>query len=103
MKSPSTLVRALMVLIVWLVLCWFIGTWLHLHGSNLWLLRIGLAVLGLAGFAGYLWVHYRSNSSGGGAHDEVDLLLHEANARLQASQPGQRRNGDQSPGHLFTG
>ena len=54
----------------------------------MWLLRIGLAVLGLAGFAGYLWVHYRSNSSGGGAHDEVDLLLHEANARLQASHLG---------------
>ncbi len=88
MKSTSTFVRALMVLIVWLVLCWFIGTWLHLHGSNLWLLRIGLAVLGLAGFAGYLWLHYRSNSSGGGAHDEVDLLLHEANARLQASSLG---------------
>src|SRR6202034_4501451 len=65
MKSLPIFVRALVVLILWLVLCWFIGSWLHLHGSNLWLLRIGLAVLGLAGFAGYLWLH-RSHSSGNG-------------------------------------
>jgi type VI secretion system protein ImpL len=87
MKSLPIFVRALVVLILWLVLCWFIGSWLHLHGSNLWLLRIGLAVLGLAGFAGYLWLH-RSHSSGGSAHDEVDLLLQEANSRLQASGLG---------------
>jgi type VI secretion system protein ImpL len=86
MKSLPIFVRALLVLILWLVLCWFVGSWLHLHGSNLWLLRIGLAVLGLGGFAGYLWLH-RSQSSGG-AQDEVDLLLHEANARLQASSLG---------------
>jgi type VI secretion system protein ImpL len=87
MKSLPIFFRALAALILWLVLCWFIGSWLHLHGSNLWLLRIGLAVLGLAGFAGYLWLH-RSNRSGGGANDEVDLLLHEADARLQASSLG---------------
>ena len=87
MKSTPIFVRALTALILWLVLCWFIGTWLHLHGENLWLLRIGLAVLGLAGFAGYLWWGYRSGGSGV-AGDEVDLLLHEANARLQASSLG---------------
>src|ERR1700678_2295072 len=87
MKSLPIFVRALVVLILWLVLCWFIGSWLHLHGSNLWLLRIGLGVLGVAGFAGYLWLH-RSQSSGGSANDEVDLLLQEANARLQASGLG---------------
>jgi type VI secretion system protein ImpL len=87
MQSIPKFVRALSVLILWLVLCWFIGTWLHLHGTNLWVLRIGLAVLGLAGFAGYLWFEYRSGGSGE-AGDEVDLLLHEANARLQASNLG---------------
>jgi type VI secretion system protein ImpL len=87
MQSIPKFVRALLVLILWLVLCWFIGTWLHLHGTNLWVLRIGLAVLGLAGFAGYLWFEYRSGGSGE-AGDEVDLLLHEANARLQASSLG---------------
>jgi type VI secretion system protein ImpL len=83
MKSLPIFARALAILILWLVLCWFIGSWLHLHGSNLWLLRIGLAVLGLAGFAGFLWLHSRSQESAAGG-DEVDLLLHEAGARLQA-------------------
>ena len=70
MKSIPIIVRALLVLILWLALCWFIGTWLHLHGSNLWLLRIGLAVLGLAGFAGYLWFEYRSGGSGEAVNGE---------------------------------
>jgi len=88
MKSLPIFARALIVLILWLVLAWFIGSWLHLHGSNLWLLRIGLWVLGLAGFGGYLWLHYRSHGSGGEAQDEVELLIHEADARLQSSSLG---------------
>ena len=83
MKKFPIFARALIILILWLVLCWFIGSWLHLHGSNLWLLRIGLAVLGLAGFAGFLWLHSRSQESAAGG-DEVDLLLHEAGVRLEA-------------------
>jgi type VI secretion system protein ImpL len=93
MRSLPTFLRALMVLILWLVLAWFIGSWLHLHGSNLWLLRIGLAVLGLAGFAGYLWLQSRSEAGPSeGANNEVDSVLHEANGRLQASSLGHTAN-----------
>jgi type VI secretion system protein ImpL len=103
MKSSSTLVRALGFLILWLVLSWFAGTWLHLHGSNLWLLRIGLAVLGLAGFGGYLWLQSRSGARLGGSHDEVDLLIHEANTRLQASSLGRGAKIASLPAIFFLG
>src|ERR1700730_17925397 len=87
--SPK-IARALGVLILWLVLAWFMGTWFHLHGSNLWILRGGLAVLGLAGFAGYILLGSGAKSGPvGGAHgNEVDLLLREADSRLQASSLG---------------
>src|ERR1700736_3279051 len=90
MAISPRLARALVVLILWLTLAWFLGTWLHLHGSNLWILRGGLAVLGLAGFAGYLWLGSgaRSRTIGGTHGDEVDLLLREADTRLQASSLG---------------
>jgi len=90
MAISPRLARALGVLILWLTLAWFLGTWLHLHGSNLWILRGGLAVLGLAGFAGYLWFGSRASSGPvGGTHgNEVDLLLREADTRLQASSLG---------------
>jgi type VI secretion system protein ImpL len=82
--------RALAVLVLWLTLAWFLGTWLHLHGSNLWILRAGLALVGLAGFAGYLLLGPRAGSApvGGVQGNEVDLLLREADARLQASSLG---------------
>ncbi len=33
-------------LILYLVLAWFAGTWLHLQGTTLWLVRGGLALIG---------------------------------------------------------
>ena len=48
-----------LILLLWLVLAWFIGTWLGLHGGVLWGLRISLWVLGLitAGFV--IWFFWR--------------------------------------------
>lgn len=93
MRISPLIGRALAVLIVWLMLAWFVGTWLHMHGTNLWLLRAGLALLGLAGFVGYLWLRSGTelaSGSGGAAGDEIDLLVHEADSRLQASNLGSR-------------
>lgn len=90
MRISPRIAWALAVLILWLVLAWFLGTWLHLHGANLWILRGGLALLGLAGFVGYLLLTSRPDSGPvGGSHgNEVDLLLREADARLQTSSLG---------------
>ena len=46
---------AAILLVGWLVLAWFTGTWLHLHGSSLWILRIALAVIGVAAFIVIIW------------------------------------------------
>ncbi len=42
-------------LLVYLVFVWFLGNLLHLHGSSLWILRIGLSVIGIAAAVVFLW------------------------------------------------
>ena len=87
---------AALALIVWLVLSWFIGSWLHLQGSSLWALRIVLAVIGIAAFITLVW-WFRTRDkerlaempqAAGGAAAEIDILIREAEARLQASKLG---------------
>ena len=46
---------AALALIVWLVLSWFIASWLHLQGNSLWILRIVLALIGIAAFITIVW------------------------------------------------
>ena len=90
MKMSPAAVKALPVLLLWLVLSWFTGTWLHLHGPNLWMIRGGLALLGIAGFLLFIWLQSRPGKGPvGGEHGkELDLLLSEADSRLQASSLG---------------
>ncbi len=84
------------VLVVYLVLVWFLGTWLNLHGSDLWILRGMLAVLGLIGAGVFLWFHHRSKKAedgfveaAPGSAQDVDLIIHDAVRRLRSSsQPG---------------
>jgi type VI secretion system protein ImpL len=85
------------ILLLYLVLVWFIGTWLGLHGSDIWILRGGLWLIGLVGAVSFLWF-YRKNKAAqgpaeGGAPDrsrsaEIDVLVHEAMRRLKASTLG---------------
>jgi len=84
------------ILLAYLVLVWFLGTWLPLHGSDRWILRGGLAFIGLAGAATFLWFHRKSKApqtNAPGALDpsgtaDIDLLVHEALRRLQTSTLG---------------
>jgi type VI secretion system protein ImpL len=92
MRSIPTFARAVFLLLLWLVLAWFVGTWLHLHGSSLWLLRIGLAAIGLLGFGGYLWLEFPSTVPAGGGNDEIGLMLQEADGRLEISNLGRGAN-----------
>ncbi len=92
-KSLKYLIASI-ALVIWLVLAWFLGTWLHLEGKNLWIQRVALMGLGVAVFAVLVWWIYTSEPEGeaargaGGAGDEVDILLREAETRLRASQLG---------------
>ena len=44
-----------LALIVWLVLSWFMAPWLHLQGNSVWILRIALALIGIAAFVTVVW------------------------------------------------
>lgn len=85
---------AAFVLIVWLVLSWFIGSWLSVQGRNLWILRIALAFLGLMAFAVNIWWFLAKDKErgemapAGAGGDDIDALIREAEARLQSSKLG---------------
>ena len=84
-------------LVVYLVLVWFIGTWLQLRGSDLWILRGALWLIGLVAAGIFLWFHHKKKSAqadparapeGQPGSSDIDLLVHEANRRLKSSTLG---------------
>ncbi|MGH9790525.1 MAG: ImcF-related family protein [Candidatus Acidiferrales bacterium] len=102
-------------LIVILMLVWFVGPMTTLEGSNLWILRVGILLLGLLGTGGFLWwaasnkpaiarpqapqVRMPSASDAAaaagaafagppGSPDEIDALVREAASKLAASRLG---------------
>jgi type VI secretion system protein ImpL len=84
-------------LLVFLVLAWFAGTWFGLHGRDLWILRGGLAVLGLIAAIGAL-VFFLSQPAPppkpkDPVWDEIDAMLTNAEKRLAASKVGKRALG----------
>ena len=46
-------------LLVYLIFVWFLGNLLHLHGRDIWVLRIGLGVIGIIGAGVFLWFKRR--------------------------------------------
>ena len=81
------------VLILYMVLAWFAGSWLHLQGTSLWLVRGGLALIGCVGAAVFLWFHRkltRGSESGVGPGapvlTEIDALLNQADQRLKSAK-----------------
>jgi len=83
------------VLLVYLVLVWFLGNLMHLHGRDLWVLRVGLWVIGVAAAAIFLFFKRRerkqaqgdtSAQAAGPAHAEIDALIRDAEAKLAAAR-----------------
>jgi type VI secretion system protein ImpL len=80
-------VVAVILLVVWVVLAWFLGLWLHLHSPALWILRIGLCVIGIAGFVGYLLLRPKdTRAEESGASPEIDFAFNEASKRMRAAK-----------------
>jgi type VI secretion system protein ImpL len=81
-------------LIFYLVLAWFAGTWLHLQGTTLWLVRGGLALIGFIGAGAFLWFHRKltrdtsESGIGPGAPvlTEIDALLNQADQKLKSAK-----------------
>jgi len=85
----------LAALVVYLVIAWFLGNLLHLHGRDLWVLRIGLSIIGVAAAAVFLWFKRKEqkeatgmNEPSGPAHAEVDALAVRPQYRPDAARAG---------------
>jgi type VI secretion system protein ImpL len=86
------------ILLIYLVLAWFLGTWLGLRSPDIWILRIGLALLGLIAAGVTVWFIHRKKklaeaeeqdgSSERSGTDDLDLLVREAARRLKKSTLG---------------
>jgi type VI secretion system protein ImpL len=85
------------ILLAYLVLVWFLGGWLHLHGSDIWILRGGLAFVGLIAAGSFLWFYRKSKADEAGPEtesglvagtDDIDLVVREAVRRLKRSTLG---------------
>ena len=90
-----------LVLLVYLVLVWLLGRWLPLHGSDVWILRGVLAVLGIIGAAVAYFYVYKvkkakqpsgEDDSQPGGTDDLDALVREAVRRLKHSTLGRGSN-----------
>jgi type VI secretion system protein ImpL len=90
-----------LVLLVYLVLVWVLGRFLPLHGSDVWILRGVLALLGIIGAAVAYFYVYKvrkakaasgENDSPSGGTDDLDALVQEAIGRLKHSTLGRGTN-----------
>src|SRR5438067_3645412 len=98
-------------LLVFLVLAWFTGSWIGLHGSDLWVLRIGLAVIGFAAAAVVVWWLRKKETSmpaaaGGQSRSvlqEIDAAIRTAEAKLKSSRTVQQRRIGELPVILIVG
>ena len=90
-----------LVLLVYLVLVWLLGRWLPLHGSDVWILRGVLALLGIIGaVVAYFYVYKvqkakeasREGDSQPSGTDDLDGLVREAVRRLKHSTLGRGTN-----------
>src|SRR5215471_3571564 len=80
------------VLLVYLVLVWILGGILHLKSPDIWVFRVGLALIGIGAAAAYVWWRRSRRSADGGSSEpvdssnEVDVLVRDAEARLAAAR-----------------
>ena len=90
-----------LVLLVYLVLVWLLGRWMPLHGSDVWILRGVLALLGIIGaVVAYFYVHKVQKAKAASAEadaqpggtDDLDALVREAVRRLKHSTLGRGTN-----------
>src|ERR1700758_5535842 len=85
------------ILVPYLVLAWFLGIWLHLRGANLWILRGGLAFLGLLAAGIFFWFYRKVQAeseepaevqSGNEDAGDVDNPGRDAARKLRSSSLG---------------
>ncbi len=89
-------------LMVWWVVAWLAGSWMSLHGNDLWILRGALLLIGLAAFITCVWWFRgldedrweQMAEEGTAGSDEIDILMRKAQARLHSTDAGNAGFGD---------
>jgi len=89
-------VAALTALIPYLLLTWFLGSFLKLKSPDIWILRAGLALIGVAAVGIFIWYRAKKEREKKAADpglaaapaggDELDSLLNDAAAKLVSSR-----------------
>jgi type VI secretion system protein ImpL len=91
----------ILVLLIYMVLVWVCGSLLHLHGSDIWILRGVLALLGLIAAGVVLWYQHTvrkanepppEDGSQPSGTDDLDAVVREAIRRLKHSTLGKGTN-----------
>jgi len=91
----------ILVLLIYMVLVWVCGSLLHLHGSDIWILRGVLALLGLIAAGVVLWYQHTvrkanepppEDGSRPSGTDDLDAVVREAIRRLKHSTLGKGTN-----------
>ena len=91
----------ILVLLIYMVLVWLLGRFLPLHGSDIWILRGVLALLGLIGAGVVLWYQHSvrkanepppEDGSQPSGTDDLDTVVREAIRRLKHSTLGKGTN-----------
>src|SRR5665811_1148758 len=101
-------------LAVYFVLVWFLGTVLGLKGSDLWILRGGLALIGIIVAGAYYWYRMKSlaalvpskgtqDTGAGQSSSDIDVLVREAESRLASSELGRKATLAGMPVFLIVG
>lgn len=100
-----------LVLLLWLVLIWFLGSMLGLHGGMLWGLRISLWLIGMLTAGLVIWFFWRKKKlereleEGVEAtgDEEIVALMKEAEKRLTQAKNGKATNLPSTPVVLVAG
>src|SRR5262245_51218219 len=101
----------LIALILYLALSWFIPAWIGLRDADLWILRAGLALIGIAAAGTIAWFlrkKEKSSASSGSKQDstvlqEIDAAIRTAHTKLRSSNTVQKRRINELPIVLFVG
>jgi type VI secretion system protein ImpL len=85
------------ILVIWLLLGWFLGSWMAIKSPAIWYLRAGLWVLGIAGFVGYVILRPKDETAplegaAANASAEIDYNFTEASKRIQAATGNKQLN-----------
>jgi type VI secretion system protein ImpL len=97
MKFNRGMWIAIALLVVWLVLGWFLGTWMGMKAPAIWYVRGGWWLLGIAGFVGYVVLRPKDDSAplegaAASAAQEIDYNFGEASKRIQAATGNKQLN-----------